>query len=90
MPSAEVNFHFILYSREHSMRESKIYKAYCGAGKNHRLSADLASWNFKRLWKRNEGKLGPKRDADQKQQFGIFLLTLRLKKPNSCSLGEEP
>lgn len=29
MVSAEVNFHFTLYGREHSMRNSKIYKAFC-------------------------------------------------------------
>lgn len=56
MASAEVNFHFILYSREHSMSDSKIYKVYCGVGKNRRLSTVPACCSFKRHLKRNEAK----------------------------------
>jgi len=66
MASVEVNFYFILYSREHGMRDLKIYKAYCGVGKNRGLSADLASWNFKRQWKRMRENQGQKETLIEK------------------------
>lgn len=54
MTSPEVNFHFILYSREHSMRDSEMYKAYCGTRKNHMQIFPLES--SKGHEKKNERK----------------------------------